>query len=203
MRALRYDRVLAGTALALILAASAGTGHAAPDTPAAFEAAVPMPEAPLPPPTIADISPAPVTEAPATTKSCDAQTWPYIEQRCLAGKASEDKRPVRLVTAPVNEPSTNSATPSSAPPLSAAPSGSLVSRDTVLRAPNYYNSIPAVPDNLASDQRLTRKQMRREARKQRTERRWAAQSYQVPGEFDRRSARPIVVVRPLRLDAFR
>jgi hypothetical protein len=143
------------------------------------------------------------TDAPATTKSCDAQTWPYIEQRCLAGKASEEKRPVRLVTAPVNEPSTSSATPSSAPPPSAAPSGSLVSRDTVLRAPNYYNSIPAVPDNLASEQRLTRKQMRREARKQRAERRWTAQSYQVPGEFDRRPARPIVVVRPLRLDAFR
>jgi len=148
------------------------------------------------------------TEAPATTKSCDAQTWPYIEQRCLAGKASEDKRPVRLVTAPVSAPvePTNAtpAAPAAAPtPSAAAPSGNLMSRDTVLRAPNYYNSIPAVPDNLASEQRLTRKQMRREARKQRTERRWAAQSYQVPGEFDRRSARPIVVVRPLRLDAFR
>lgn len=136
------------------------------------------------------------TETPATTKSCDAQTWPYIEQRCLAGGASAEKRPVRLVTAPANEPA-QQATPPSAPSA-----GNLVSRDTVLRAPNYYNSIPAVPDNLASNQRATRKQ-NRETRQQRAGRRFAAQSYQVPGEFDRRAARPIVVVRPLRLDTFR
>jgi murein L,D-transpeptidase YcbB/YkuD len=65
MRALRCDRVLAGTALALILALPAGIGHAEPDTPAALEAAVPMPEAPLPPPTIADVNVAPATEASA------------------------------------------------------------------------------------------------------------------------------------------
>jgi L,D-transpeptidase YcbB len=59
MRALRYDRILAGTALALILATPAGSASAAPDTdtPAAFEANVPMPAAPaLPPPTAADIT---------------------------------------------------------------------------------------------------------------------------------------------------
>ena len=72
MRALRYDRVLAGTALALILAALPGISHAAPDTPAGLEAAVPMPEAPLPPPTIADVSPAPATEAPVTTSTVTA-----------------------------------------------------------------------------------------------------------------------------------
>ena len=73
MRALRYDRVLAGTALALILAAApAGTLGAAPDTPAAFEAAVPMPDLPpLPPPTLSDVDaaratiPGTVTAAPA------------------------------------------------------------------------------------------------------------------------------------------
>jgi len=74
MRALRYDRVLAGTALALILAASPGISYAAPDTPAALEAAVPMPPAPLPPPTIADVSPAPATEAPAITGTVAAPT---------------------------------------------------------------------------------------------------------------------------------
>jgi L,D-transpeptidase YcbB len=84
MRALRYDRVLAGTALALILAASAGTGHAAPDTPAAFEAAVPMPEAPLPPPTISDISPAPVTEAPATTSTVTAPAAAAVPAQAAA-----------------------------------------------------------------------------------------------------------------------
>ena len=144
------------------------------------------------------------TEAPVVTKSCDAQTWPYIEQRCLAGNTNAAK-PVRLVSAPTNE-SVQQTNTTPAPSVSAAPApdaGKLVSRDTVLRAPNYTNSIPAVPDNLASGERVTRKQMRREARKQRNERRFSAQSYQVPAEFDRRSARPIVVVRPLRLDTFR
>lgn len=134
------------------------------------------------------------SETPATTKSCDTQIWPYIERKCLAAGTNANKRPVRFVAAPA------SMGPVETTP---APSGNLVSRDTVLRAPHYTNSIPAVPDNLASGERLTRKQMRREARKQRAERRWAARSYRVPGEFDRRAMRPVVVVRPLRLEAFR
>jgi murein L,D-transpeptidase YcbB/YkuD len=69
MRALRCDRILAGTALALILAASAASGQAAPDTPAPFEAAVPMPTAPLPPPTISDVTPAPATTGTVTEPS--------------------------------------------------------------------------------------------------------------------------------------
>lgn len=143
------------------------------------------------------------TETLATGKSCDSQTWPYIEQRCLAGKASAEKRPVRLVSAPVNQSSEAmpAATPN-APAASAAPSGDLVTRDTVLRAPHYTNTIAAVPDTVVPEQRLTRKQMRREARQQRAERRWAAQSYQVPGEI-RYGNRPVIVVRPLRLDSFR
>src|SRR5262245_55215095 len=53
MRGLRYDRILSGTALALVLALGP-TAHAQPDT---LEANVPMPESvTLPPPTGADIS---------------------------------------------------------------------------------------------------------------------------------------------------
>ncbi len=143
------------------------------------------------------------TETLATGKSCDTQTWPYIEQRCLAGKANVDKRPVRLATAPVTQPNETvpAATPN-APAASAAPSGDLVTRDTSCarrttptRLPLYQ--IPCFPSSA-----LTRKQMRREARQQRAERRWAAQSYQVPGEI-RYGNRPVIVVRPLRLDSFR
>jgi hypothetical protein len=147
-----------------------------------------------------------VSTAPQTGKSCDTQTWPYIEQKCLAGTASPDKRPVRLVSAPVNQSSeaVPAATPNVAPAPSATPvpSGNLVTRDTALRAPHYTNTIAAVPDTVLPEQRLTRKQMRREARQQRAERRWAAKSYQVPGEI-RYGDRPVIVVRPLRLDSFR
>jgi hypothetical protein len=152
-------------------------------------------------------------ETPQSGKSCDAQTWPYIEQRCLAGKASADQRPVRLVTAPVNEPATNTtaaasnpapapAPSSAAPAPSAPPSGTLVTRDTVLRAPHYTNTIAAVPDTVIPERRMTRREMRREARQQRAERRMNAQAFQVPSET-RYGSRPVIVVRPLRLDAFR
>ena len=140
------------------------------------------------------------TASPETGRSCETQAWPYIERKCLAAGTSADNRPVRFVAAPASMAPAET-TPAPAP--SAAPSGDLVSRDTVLRAPHYTNTIAAVPDTVVPEQRATRKQMRREARKQSAERRFAAQSYQVPGEFDRRSVRPVIVVRPLRLDAFR
>lgn len=132
--------------------------------------------------------------SPETGRSCETQAWPYIEQKCLAAGTSAIKRTVRFVAAPANMG------PAETKP---APSGDLVTRDTVLRAPHYTNTIAAVPDTVLPEQRLTRKQMRREARKQRADRRWVAQSYQVPGEFNRRGARPVIVVRPLRLDTFR
>ena len=63
MRELSYHRILAGTALALIMAVSSG---AYAETPAALEAAVPMPEAAiLPPPTIADVTADPVSSEPS------------------------------------------------------------------------------------------------------------------------------------------
>jgi murein L,D-transpeptidase YcbB/YkuD len=55
MRGIRFDRLLAGTALAVVLAAAVPPAQAQSDA-AAIEAAVPIPEpANVPPPTIADI----------------------------------------------------------------------------------------------------------------------------------------------------
>src|SRR5262245_4570810 len=52
MRGLRYDRILGGTALAMVLALAPGA-YAQPDP---LEGGVPMPQAtPLPPPTAADV----------------------------------------------------------------------------------------------------------------------------------------------------
>jgi murein L,D-transpeptidase YcbB/YkuD len=68
MRGLRYDRILTGTALALVFAMPTGA-YAAPVTSAAIEAAVPMPDpAALPPPTSADIITQPVITQPAITQ---------------------------------------------------------------------------------------------------------------------------------------
>jgi len=114
---------------------------------------------------------------------CAAQTWPYIDSKCLAG--NEQKR-VRLVMAPRAE--TPDAIPDAAPaatPQAATP-GMLTSRDTVLR----QGDISPAP-------KVTRPRGKRSE-----QRRSVAQSYQVPAEARTRSG-AILVVRPLRLDGFR
>jgi murein L,D-transpeptidase YcbB/YkuD len=69
MRGLSYHRILAGTALALILAGPSGAYAQTP----AIEAAVPMPEpAILPPPTAADVTTEPAAEAPVITGAIPA-----------------------------------------------------------------------------------------------------------------------------------
>jgi L,D-transpeptidase YcbB len=66
MRGIRFDRLLAGTALAVILAAAVPPAHAQSDA-AVIEAGVPVPEpANVPPPTAADIG-LPATPAPVAT----------------------------------------------------------------------------------------------------------------------------------------
>jgi L,D-transpeptidase YcbB len=65
MRGIRFDRLLAGTALAVVLAAVPFMVQAAPDA-ATIEAGVPMPEsANLPPPSIEDLGPPPPAAAVA------------------------------------------------------------------------------------------------------------------------------------------
>src|SRR5437868_39357 len=43
---------------------------------------------------------APIEIAKSGDRPCDAQTWPYLEAKCLA---QPSKRPVRVVTAPRTE----------------------------------------------------------------------------------------------------
>jgi murein L,D-transpeptidase YcbB/YkuD len=74
MRGLRFDRILAGTALALVLATTCGAQERAP---AAVEAGVPLPDrATLPPPTILDLSAQPLD---SETKSAVAPVTVDIE----------------------------------------------------------------------------------------------------------------------------
>jgi murein L,D-transpeptidase YcbB/YkuD len=78
MRGHRYDRLLAGTALALVLTAASPV-LSAPDTPAAIEAGIPVPEpANVPPPTAADIG-MPATKAPDAAPATTA-TAPSVAQ---------------------------------------------------------------------------------------------------------------------------
>ena len=118
----------------------------------------------------------PALAAPAAApvaRPCEAQTWPYIEAKCR-GKAQD--KPVRLVTAPRPSEAVDAKAP-------------LTTRDTVLRQPQNIEAIPEAkpaPRAKRSDTRRKR------------DRRFATQAYQVPNEYGQ--SRPVIVVRPLRLD---
>jgi hypothetical protein len=148
---------------------------------------------------------APVSTAVAApqTKPCEQQTWPYIENRCVATGVQQNRK-VRLVAAPragvsdvaVPEASTEASTPDAAPRLDApapAVAEKLVTRDTVGR------SVETAPPAA-----MPRNSKRVEKHRLREERKLARQAYQVPSEANgRRDTRPVIVVRPLRLEAFR
>jgi hypothetical protein len=144
--------------------------------------------------------------APPAASSCDAQTWPFIDASCATRKAAGERK-VRLVVAPRVSDQPESVPrgpavrphvpapqlPAVAPDQSGAPSG-LTTSDTVLRSRDIVVPPPA---------RLSKREKRAEQRRERSERSWAAQSYSVPGEAYDRRARPVIVVRPLRLEAYR
>jgi hypothetical protein len=126
-------------------------------------------------------------------KPCEQQTWPYIENRCVATGVQQN-RTVRLVMAPREGGS--DVAPAVAPKMDApAPAAAekLVTRDTVGRS---LETAPPAATPQAS--------RRAEKRRVREERKLARQAYQVPSEANgRRDTRPVIVVRPLRLDTFR
>ena len=139
--------------------------------------------------------------APPAASSCDAQTWPFIDGSCTTGKSATDRK-VRLVTAPragempeatpgtpaarvhIPAPQNPNVTPVAVPP-------GMTTSDTVLRSPDIVVPPPA---------KLSKREKRAEQRRERRERSWTADSYSVPGEANDRRARPVIVVRPLRLE---
>jgi hypothetical protein len=144
---------------------------------------------------------APIAASAPQAKPCEAQTWPYIDSRCVAAGAAQNRK-VRLVMAPrdgvsdVTAPEASGAAPAAAPKMDApAPAAAeqLVTRETVGRS--VETAAPAA---------IPPASKRAEKRRVREERRLARQTYQVPSEITgRRDQRPVIVVHPLRLDGFR
>jgi|GEM_PF-2795353 len=150
------------------------------------------------------VSPQAASAVPAQAgRPCATQTWPYIDQKCISGSA-DLKRNVRLVAAPRTGDQVSDETPSTAAASVAAATTAepgLITGDTVLRQPQRVAT-----RDIAPDPQLTPKPRTKSAdtRRQRTNRRFATQSYQVPAEYSgARDTRPVIVVRPLRLDFFR
>jgi hypothetical protein len=121
---------------------------------------------------------------PEARPSCEKQTWPYLDNRCIA-RGNEAGRNVRLVVAPRAGEAVPAAT------------ASLVTSDTVLRGPAVApeaNEQPVVRKPAKRSE--PRRQRNREANRDGFNRVYSV--YSVPsGE----STRPVIVVRPVRLGA--
>jgi hypothetical protein len=174
--------------------ATYATAPSAPRDVTAPQTVAVVPDAAPASPPVSKAVPSPA--APAVN-SCDAQAWPYIDASCA--KTSADDRKVRVVTAPrsselpegtarlhIPAPQNPNVKPVALPP-------GMMSSDTVLRSPDIVVPSP----------KLSKREKRTEQRRDRRDRRWAAQSYSVPGEGYDRQSRAVMVVRPLRIEAYR
>jgi hypothetical protein len=117
---------------------------------------------------------------PDAKPSCEQQAWPYLDNRCIA-RGSAPERKVRLVMAPRKD----DVTPSAAAP-------DFVTSDTVLRGQGV------APE---AEQPAVKKATKRSEKRERggDEFRRAYSVYSVPSA---RGARPVIVVRPLRLNTY-
>ena len=119
---------------------------------------------------------------PDAKPSCEQQTWPYLDKRCIA-RSNEPARNVRVVMAP--------RAGEAAPPAAAA---NLVTSDTVLRGPGVA---PEVNEPPAVEKPAKRSETRRQRSRDGFSRVYSV--YSVPsGE----SAKPVIVVRPLPLNTY-
>jgi len=117
---------------------------------------------------------------PDAKPSCEKQTWPYLDNRCLA--RIDPARKVRLVAAPRD----GEAAPTDAP-------AALVTSDTVLRGPDVAPEVKEQPAPKKPTKRSAKPQQNRDGVKR------VYSVYSVPsGE----STKPVIVVRPLPLNTY-
>ena len=128
-----------------------------------------------------------ITPAKAKKLSCEEQTWPYIDNRCIARKGDrggEPARSVRFVTAPRDDGG-----------IASGNGPKLITSDGVLRGPGVApeaeapTAKPATPTVKKVVKRSDRRQGRDETRS----------VYSVPSGD---STKPVIVVRPLRVNDY-
>jgi hypothetical protein len=166
------------------LAAYVTTGSApAAKEPAAIVAALPaISTAPAP----VVVTTEQITPAKAKKPSCEEQTWPYIDNRCIARKGDkgiEPARSVRFVMAPRDEGG-----------IASGNGPKLITSDGVLRGPGVAPEAEApkakpVTPTVKKAKRADRRQARDETRS----------VYSVPSGD---STKPVIVVRPLRIEQY-
>jgi hypothetical protein len=168
------------------LGAYVTTGSApAARAPAAIVAALPSPStAPAP----ATVTTEQITPAKAKKPSCEQQTWPYIDNRCIARKDNEPARVVRIVAAPHDEDGV----------VASGKGPKLVTSDGVLRGPAVAPEVdglkakPVTPAVKKAAKRADRRQGRDDFRR-------VYSVYSVPSAD---STRPVIVVRPAQVEQY-
>jgi hypothetical protein len=128
---------------------------------------------------------------PNKKKSCEEQTWPYIENRCIVRNDGAAARDVRLVTASREGESG----------LSSAPAPNLVTSDGVLRGPGVAPEAdaPVAKPPVPTVKKAMRHSDSRHQRQGRDDFRRVYSVYSVPSAD---STKPVIVVRPLRLNEY-
>ena len=188
-------------AIPVLAGLAAGTGavasYVASPTPA-VSAPAGTQVAALPQTSAAPVVPVAIEQAtpakPETKPSCEKQTWPYLDNRCIT-RSNEGARNVRVVMAPRAGEAT---------PAPAATAG-LVTSDTVLRGPGV------APE--ANEQPIAKKPGKRSETRRQRDRGVAVRDagardgfkrvysvYSVPSAES--ITRPVIVVRPLPLNTY-
>jgi hypothetical protein len=171
------------------LAAYVTTGPAsAPKQSVEIVAALPAtPTAAMPAVTSEQITPAKATKKP----SCEEQTWPYIDNRCIARKGDKGEltRNVRLVMASRDSDGG----------LATGAGPKLVTSDGVLRGPNVAPEAPKAKPVTPAVKRSVRRTELRQPRQSRDEFRRVYSVYSVPSAD---STKPVIVVRPLNVNQY-
>jgi hypothetical protein len=122
---------------------------------------------------------------PAAKPSCEQQTWPYLDNRCIS--RSNDARNVRVVMAP--------RAGEAAPPAATA---NLVTSDTVLRGPSVAPEAAKKPVKRSEQRQRSREVTVREV----GSRDGFKRVYSVHSVPSGESVKPVIVVRPLPLNTY-
>jgi len=176
------------------LAAGTGARAAYVTTPASAPAATEpvaviaaLPSAPAMAPSVTTEQIAPVK---AKKPSCEQQTWPYIDNRCIA-RSGTAPRNVRVVMAPRDDDGS----------MASGKGPKLVTSDGVLRGPGVApeadapKAKPVAPTIKKSARRSDARQ-----RPQRNEFRRVYSVYSVPAADT--STKPVIVVRPMNIEQY-
>jgi hypothetical protein len=121
--------------------------------------------------------------------SCEQQTWPYIDNRCIARKGDGPARSVRVVMASRDGDDG----------LASGTGPKLVTSDGVLRGPDVAPEMPKAKPVAPTLKRAVRRSEARQRRQSHDQFNRVYSVYSVPSAD---STKPVIVVRPLRVNQY-